>query len=81
MKAFQTEAKYDKLIINGNAYSGNVGPSGIVPEGSISWSSDGSVSKTGFNLCPQEAMFKRGWAINDTLMAILQLSNGINRFL
>lgn len=55
VKAFETEAKYDKLIINGDAYSGNVAPNGIVPQGSISWSSDGSVSKTGFNLCPQSA--------------------------
>lgn len=55
VKDFQTEAKYDKLIVNGNAYSGKAGPDGIVPQGSISWSSDGSVHQTGFNLCPQSA--------------------------
>jgi len=55
VKDFQTEAKYDKLIVNGDAYSGNAGPDGIVPQGSISWSSDSTVQETGFVLCPQSA--------------------------
>merc|ERR1712048_189732 len=50
---FQTEAKFDKLIVNGNAYSGDAGPDGIVPQGSISWSSDSTIQSTGFVLCPQ----------------------------
>merc|ERR1711971_375256 len=50
--SFETEARYDKLVVNGASYSGSDGPVGVVPQGSISWSSDGSVQKSGFMLCP-----------------------------
>jgi len=55
VRGFETENRYDKLIVNGEPFSGNSGPSGIVPQGSISWSSDSTVEKTGFHLCPQSA--------------------------
>ena len=38
--AFDTEAEYDELVVNGVAYSGSRGPNGIVPTGAITWSSD-----------------------------------------
>jgi len=66
VKDFLTEAKYDKLIVNGAAYTGSAGPSGIVPQGSISWSSDGTVQKTGFVLCPQGAVTTTTTTISST---------------
>lgn len=52
---FNTEANYDKLYINGNIYHGTDGPpDGIVPTTDITWSSDQSVTKTGWKLCQSD---------------------------
>lgn len=53
VKSFETESRWDKLVVNKAVYSGNDGPEGVVPQGSISWSSDSSVEKSGFLLCPK----------------------------
>eukprot|EP00439_Symbiodinium_sp_Y106_P022976 s1652_g2.t2 len=49
--AFNTEANYDSLIVNGVSYSGSEGPVGIVPTEDISWESDGSVADAGWKIC------------------------------
>merc|ERR1711948_115926 len=41
----------DILTVNGVAYSGRKGPSGIVPTGVISWSSDSNAQDMGWKLC------------------------------
>jgi len=50
--SFETEAKYDKLTVNGQAYSGNKGPVDIVASGTITWTADYSVNKFGWKICP-----------------------------
>jgi hypothetical protein len=51
--AFSTEQTHDKLTVNGVQYSGTTGPGGVqVSAGStITWTSDGSVTRTGFQIC------------------------------
>jgi hypothetical protein len=51
--AFDTESGYDKLTVNGVQYSGTTGPGGVqVSAGStITWTSDSSTSRTGFEIC------------------------------
>jgi len=49
--SFETEASYDKLTVGGRSYSGGSGPSNGPYTGSISWSSDGSVTKSGWKFC------------------------------
>jgi len=49
---FDTEYKYDTLTVNDIAYSGKVGPQGVVPHTNIVWSSDFSVTHTGWKICP-----------------------------
>lgn len=51
--SFVTEKDFDKLSINGVAYSGDAGPQGIVPIGMIKWEPDDDESKTGWKLCPE----------------------------
>ena len=34
---FETEENHDFLTVNGKAYSGTIGPAGIVPHGQIIW--------------------------------------------
>jgi len=48
---FNTESGYDRLTLNGVTYEGTAGPSGIEPHGTITWSSDGSVTQSGWELC------------------------------
>ena len=36
--AFSTEGQYDKMIVDGDPYSGNRGPERVVPHGTIIWS-------------------------------------------
>ncbi|CAE7218497.1 unnamed protein product, partial [Symbiodinium necroappetens] len=52
--SFQTESGYDKLRVNDLDYSGTSGPYGVVPQGTIGWSSDSSVSGSGWKICLQE---------------------------
>jgi hypothetical protein len=51
--AFSTESGYDRLTVNGVQYSGTNGPGGVqVAAGStITWTSDSSVTRTGFQIC------------------------------
>jgi hypothetical protein len=52
-QAFNTESGYDWLTVNGVQYQGTTGPTGVlVTAGStISWRTDGSVTRTGFAIC------------------------------
>lgn len=52
MQSFFTEEGYDVLKVNDIEYSGSVGPEGIVPSGNMEWSSDSSIVKSGWKLCP-----------------------------
>jgi subtilisin family serine protease len=49
--AFNTESRYDYLTIGGTRYSGTSGPSSGVYSGVITWSSDYSVTRSGWKLC------------------------------
>jgi hypothetical protein len=48
---FSTEGGYDKLTVNAIAYSGQAGPEGVVPSGEITWTSDYSVTSSGWKIC------------------------------
>mmetsp|Transcript_81137 Transcript_81137/g.156732 ORF Transcript_81137/g.156732 Transcript_81137/m.156732 type:complete len:463 (+) Transcript_81137:2-1390(+) len=48
---FDTERHFDKLTINGRSYSGSIGPNGVIPRGTVRWSTDGSVNGTGWKIC------------------------------
>ena len=52
-QAFNTESGYDWLTVNGARYMGSNAPTGVyVSAGStISWRTDGSVTRTGFAIC------------------------------
>jgi len=52
-QAFNTESGYDWLTVNGARYMGTNAPTGVyVSAGStISWRTDGSVTRTGFAIC------------------------------
>merc|ERR1719384_1694293 len=49
--AFNTESRYDWLTAGGTRYSGTSGPRSGSYTGSITWSSDYSVTKSGWKLC------------------------------
>jgi len=51
--SFQTERNYDKLFVNGEAFSGSNGPAGKVPTTGlpITWTSDHSVPSAGWKIC------------------------------
>jgi len=53
---FETERNYDRLNINGVNYHGsaNYKPRPTVPTGDIYWSTDGSVVRKGWKLCPMQ---------------------------
>ena len=50
-QAFDTESRYDKLTVGGVQYDGSNGPADGTYTGAIRWSSDSSVTKTGWKLC------------------------------
>jgi C1A family cysteine protease len=53
---FETENNYDKLVVNGQTYSGRTGPAvGLAPTADITWAADRSVVKKGWKLCPAAA--------------------------
>jgi len=54
VKAFDTETGYDILEVNGRQYSGTAGPNDVVPSGTITWSSDYSITAGGWRLCLQD---------------------------
>merc|ERR1712060_624027 len=49
--AFNTESGYDFLVVGGTSYSGSNGPASGSYAGDISWSSDYSVTSSGWKLC------------------------------
>lgn len=56
VNAFEVESQvtcvYDALIVEGVKYCGTTGPAGVVAtSGTISWSSDGSVTRAGWEIC------------------------------
>merc|ERR1740124_1226312 len=53
--AFNTESGYDKLIVNGVAYSGTTGPSHVLLGSAFTWSSDITSHHTGWEVCAQAA--------------------------
>merc|ERR1711904_523998 len=52
VEKFKTEARYDKLTVDGVEYSGTTGPDGVTPKEVITWYSDTSVTGDGWKLCP-----------------------------
>ena len=54
--AFDTESNYDLLVVNGVAYSGTSGPSGVVLGSAFTWSSDVSFSYAGWEVCAHAAL-------------------------
>jgi len=51
IEAFSTESGYDYLRMGGSSYSGSSGPPSGSYTGTISWSSDYSVTNSGWRLC------------------------------
>merc|ERR1719323_297403 len=49
--AFNTESRYDVLSVGGRSYSGTSGPADGSYSGSISWTSDYSVTRSGWKFC------------------------------
>lgn len=49
--AFSTESRYDSLTLGGADYSGTNAPRTAAYSGTISWSSDYSVTQSGWKLC------------------------------
>merc|ERR1719510_2067025 len=49
--SFNTESRYDILTVGGSSYSGSSGPSSGAYSGTITWSSDYSVTRSGWKLC------------------------------
>merc|ERR1719323_1530483 len=49
--AFDTESRYDFLTVGGVPYSGSSGPASGSYPGDITWSSDYSVTRSGWKLC------------------------------
>lgn len=50
-QAFSTERSYDILYIGGSSYSGSSGPPNGSYTGDVSWSSDYSVTNSGWSMC------------------------------
>jgi len=52
VQSFDTESYFDRLVVNGMAYSGRRRrPSGITPTTNIYWASDFSIQRSGWRLC------------------------------
>jgi len=73
VEKFNTEKNWDKLYVNGVAYSGSNGPESVVPTRTITWNSDGSVVRPGWKICtPFQPIYlgcygddsKRAFAVN-----------------
>jgi len=50
-EAFNTERNYDYLRLGGTAYHGTSGPADGSYTGDLKWSTDGSVTRTGWQVC------------------------------
>ena len=67
---FLTENNYDKLTIDGTQYMGTNGPSAVTVATNqvITWYTDGSVTKQGFNICfKTECKNTQGQQINNAI--------------
>jgi len=53
VEAFDTEAHYDTLTVNGEEYHGHFSPEGITPASDITWSSDYSKTRPGWKICAE----------------------------
>merc|ERR1719382_1241927 len=51
VESFDVESYFDYLVVDGVRYSGRAGPDGVTPTGSVLWSSDFSVQRSGWRLC------------------------------
>ncbi|CAK0822818.1 unnamed protein product [Prorocentrum cordatum] len=52
VESFDVESYFDYLVVDGGArYTGSSGPSGVTPTSSIMWSSDFSVTRSGWKFC------------------------------
>ena len=49
---FTTELGFDKLYVDCKSYSGSTGPQGVIPIASLFWTSDASVTESGWRICP-----------------------------
>jgi len=49
---FHVERGYDYIEVNGVHFTGSHGPQGVVPKTNLVWSSDSSVSSSGWKICP-----------------------------
>jgi len=50
-EAFNTESSYDFLRVGGGSYAGTSGPASASYTGTLSWSTDGSVTNSGWKFC------------------------------
>jgi len=50
-ESFNTESRYDFLRVGGIDYDGTAGPASGSYSGSLSWATDGSVTKSGWQVC------------------------------
>lgn len=50
--AFNTEGNYDKFKVNGVQYSGSTNPDGVTPTTAIVWTSDFTITRSGWKICP-----------------------------
>jgi len=64
LDSFETESHYDKLTVNGDAYSGEKKPNDIVPVEAIHWTSDYSISRKGWKLCLAETKYMGCFAVD-----------------
>lgn len=55
VEAFSTELIYDRLVVDGQEFSGTEGPEGVRPEHEIFWTSDGAGVSGGWKICPGAA--------------------------
>ena len=51
IEPFDTEASYDTLTIDGQVYSGDIGPPSAIYSGDIVWRSDSSLVRAGWKIC------------------------------
>jgi hypothetical protein len=51
LEDFVVEARMDSMTVNGITYGGVYGPDGVLPTGSIFWTSDGDITMGGWKLC------------------------------
>jgi hypothetical protein len=61
VERFNTESGHDKLTVNGVHYTSTAGPHGVTPTGTILWTTDHSVVKSGWKLCRGTSLDSQHW--------------------